>query len=168
MCGIAIYSCGGDEKIELWIVTELKFGTINCISRNEVGVGASVKIPGAAELATVLPVEGSVSGTYSVVGSRQIAEAPANTDDILYGFKAVRVTFDKQGKYVSRRGDMGKTTPHVTRAGEELGLNPDTDPEYHMSAFFATGDEDHSSGDFECIELLLDDVDITDDDISSG
>jgi hypothetical protein len=149
-------SWGQDNLLELWIITELKYaGSIGYTITRSSNVGANVHMPGAELVAGVI-VAGALDFSISNADSRP-ATNPTN-DDILYGFKAVRAKFDKDGEYVSRKGqdNMGKAMPIVR--GDDAGFNPDEDPEYHMGGFFfenSGDDEGASSGDFECLPQFL-------------
>jgi hypothetical protein len=150
-------SCWGqDNLLELWIITELKYaGSIGYTITRSSNVGANVHMPGAELVAGVI-VAGALDFSISNVDSRP-ATNPTN-DDILYGFKAVRVKFDKDGEYISRKGqdNMGRAMPTVR--GDDAEFNPDEDPEYHMGGFFfenSGDDEGTSSGDLECLPQFL-------------
>lgn len=148
--GVSIFD--SDEILELWIVTELKFGTINYTVEGGGGVGAEVSLQGL-EVATPVPVAGGLKATTSKSVGVESDEAAAN-ENALYGFKAIRLKFDKQGNYISRRGNMGQTKAHVTRAGEEDDLKVDSDFEYHMKDFFVY-DEDGSDDTGYCVPLVF-------------
>lgn len=132
-------------------MTELKFGTINCTIKGNGGVGAEVRLQGL-ELASPVPVAGGVEArTSRSVGVESDIEAPGS----LYGFKAIRLKFDKNGNYVSRRGNMGKTETHVTRAGEEDDLDVDTDYTYHMQDFFVHDEEKSDESTDYCVPIVF-------------
>lgn len=156
-------SCWGQDKLlELWIITELKYaGSIGYTITRGSDAGVKVHVPGA-EAVTGCIVAGALNFSISSTESRAVTN-PTN-DDILYGFKAARVKFDKDGEYISRKGqdNMGKAMPMVR--GDDAELNPDEDPEYHMGGFFfenSGGTEDTSNGDFECLpQFLIEDEDV--------
>lgn len=161
-------SCWSQDKVlELWIITELKYaGSIGYTITRSSDAGVNVHVPGAEVVTGVIPAAGALDFSTSSTASRA-ATKPTN-DDILYGFKAVRVNFDMEGEYISRRGqdNMGKAMPMVR--GDEAEFNPDEDPEYHMGGFFfqnSGGEEDTSStDDFECLpQFLIEDEDVDED-----
>jgi hypothetical protein len=121
-----------------------------------------VHVPGAELVTTGVIVASALDFAISSVDGRAVTDP--TTNDILYGFKVVRVKFDKEGEYISRRcqDNMGKAMPVVR--GDDAEFNLDEDLEYHMGGFFFenSGDEEAgtSSGDFECLpQFLIEDAD---------
>lgn len=119
-------------------------------------------VPGAELVTTGVIVASALDFAISSVDGRAVTDP--TTNDILYGFKVVRVKFDKEGEYISRRcqDNMGKAMPVVR--GDDAEFNLDEDLKYHMGGFFFenSGDEEAgtSSGDFECLpQFLIEDAD---------
>lgn len=154
---------GKEKLLELWIVTELKFASsigYNFTASSNKSVG--VHVPGV-ELGTGVILRAALEYPTTSADSRPATEPTEEDDDILYGFKAIRVKFDWKGNFISRRGQDNMGDKRLKVRAEDVEFNSDEDREYHMGNFFTAnfGDEEGTSiDDVKCVqqEFLKDEV----------
>jgi len=121
------------EKLELWVVTELKYGkTISLKDKKAQGASAMV------DASTITGIPGSSGGvTVSRMTNGEVVASAGSASKIPFAFKAIRLVYNNEGELVQKKLDLGnrKLKKRATSSRTAL-VDADKNPNYHMEGLF--------------------------------
>jgi hypothetical protein len=146
------------EKVELWLVVEIKRGKrINLNHSSTVDASGIASVPAFA----IGGVPASAGVTVKSLDTGDLA-AIADSPVLPFAFKAIRLTYGNDGKFIKKDLGMGKRRPKK-RADEPSEFDVNKHPEVHMGGLFhralelegipSEGGEVHEN-DFECLRFV--------------
>ena len=123
------------EKLELWLVTEIKRCKQLCLKHH-----AAKKAAVAADASGIIgmPISATLTANGTSTGDLAVT---AQSPIVPFAFQAIRLIYNNDGKLIKRNVlDKGKRVPKK-RAERNSEFDANNDPRYHMLGLFYQASE---------------------------